>query len=79
MDKIISQEHHAFIQGRHIADNILLGHELIHSLNLKKTDKNYGMALKLDVSKAYECVEWTFLHHMMRMFGFHERWIHWIM
>lgn len=36
------------------------------------------MALKLDVSKAYECMEWSFLFHMMEKFGFHDKWIAWI-
>lgn len=31
-------------------------------------------ALKLDMSKAYDQVEWDFLEKMMEKLAFHERW-----
>lgn len=37
------------------------------------------MALKLDMSKAYDHVKWAFLKTVMRKIGFDERWIGWIM
>lgn len=33
------------------------------------------MALKLDLSKTYNRLEWSFLELMLRKLGFNERWI----
>ena len=37
------------------------------------------MAIKLDMGKAYDQVEWAYLEAMMRKLGFHERWINLMM
>ncbi|MBA0824001.1 hypothetical protein Goarm_020691, partial [Gossypium armourianum] len=55
----------AFIPRRHISDNVLISYEVLHSLKMKKKNRKGNFALKLDISKAYDHVEWDFLAGMM--------------
>ena len=51
---IISENQSAFLSKRLIADNVLVAFELMHSLEHKKEGKENLMAVKLDISKAYD-------------------------
>ncbi|KAA3488752.1 reverse transcriptase [Gossypium australe] len=71
----INEAQGAFIPGRFISDNVLIAYEILHSLKMKKRGKKGNFALKLDMSKAYDHVEWDFLTGMMNSMGFHNDWI----
>ena len=58
-----------------ISDNILVAFETLHGLQKFKSDSSGYMALKLDMSKAYDRVEWIFLEEVIRRMEFNERWI----
>ena len=61
--------------GRFITDNVLVAYETLHTMHCKKKGKKGSLALKLDISKAYDHVEWPFLKEIMHKLGFPERWI----
>ncbi|XP_073153277.1 uncharacterized protein [Henckelia pumila] len=69
--RLVSQIQSGFVPGRMIADNILLANELTHSLNLPARGGN--VILKLDMAKAYDRVQWSFLLDALRRFGFLEQ------
>lgn len=56
----------------------MVAHEVFHALKVhKRVSKSY-MAVKTDISKAYDRIEWKFLEKVMRKKGFCELWISWI-
>lgn len=61
--------------GRQIKDNVLVAFKTMHCINKKRKGKKGMMAIKLDMSKAYDRVEWSYLEAIMRRMGFQERWI----
>lgn len=76
---MISQQQSAFVPGRLISDNILVAYEALHTMNTRMKGKKGYMAAKLDMSKAFDRVEWKFLEEIMRKIGFADPWIALIM
>ena len=72
---VISLNQSAFVPGRLITDNVLLAYELSHYMQNKKKGTDCYAALKLDMSKAYDRVEWEFLRLMLCKLGFNKDWV----
>lgn len=79
LGNIIFENQNAIIPGRMISDNIVIAHEICHSLKARKRQATSYMAVKTDITKAYDRLEWEFLAETMRYMGFDARWIGWIM
>lgn len=79
MPRCISLNQRAFVSGRLIQDNIIVAHEAFHHLKTKKSWKRYEMALKVDMNKAYDRVEWSFVRKVLLKMGFCDGWVERIM
>ena len=79
LPQIISKNQSAFLSEQLITDNVLVTFELMHYLDNKRDGKDCYMVVKLDMSKIYDRVEWSFIEKVMEQFGFHEKWISLIM
>ena len=79
LNSIISETQGAFIANRLITDNVLIAFESLHHMTTSCLGKKSFMALKLNMSKAYDRVEWAFLEKIMIKMGFKASWISLIM
>lgn len=73
LDKCIDEAQYAFVPNRLITDNVFVAYELLHTLINKRSGRKSFMGLKLDMSKAYDRVEWDFLQAMMVRMGFDKQ------
>jgi hypothetical protein len=79
LQDIISPTQSAFIPGRLITDNALMAFECIHSIQSGSAARRNFCAYKLDLAKAYDRVDWSFLEGVLAKLGFHSQWIRWVM
>jgi hypothetical protein len=65
---IISPYQSAFVPSRNIQDNSIMAHELLHTLKSKK-GRGGLMAVKIDMEKAFDRMEWSFLFAILHQLG----------
>lgn len=79
LQDIISPNQSAFIPGRMITDNALIAFECMHTINSSNDARSEFCAYKLDLSNAYDRVDWSFLNRVLLKLGFQSSWVHQVM
>lgn len=69
----------AFELNRLIHDNVIAAIETMYNLKRRGRKSRQKVAVKLDMAKAYDRVEWGFLRRMLEIIGFPSRFIELIM
>ena len=64
LDKLISPLQAAFVPGRKGVGNAFIAQEIIHFLGRKRARVGY-MALKIDLEKTYDKLEWNFIREAL--------------
>ncbi|XP_065859834.1 uncharacterized protein [Euphorbia lathyris] len=73
LPEIISQNQGSFVPGRQMMDNVVIAQEMVHSMKMRKGKKGI-VALKLDLEKAYDRLNWSFLLDSLKRAGIPENW-----
>lgn len=78
LDSVISPCQSA-LPGGLILDCVILDYESLHKIKSHTNGKKGLCAYKLNMSKAYYPVEWSFLRKMMLSLGFCSKWVDLVM
>ena len=75
LPNLINHDQAGFVKGRFIGENI----RLIDSIIQYATEKNIpGLLLFIDFEKAFDSLEWSFIHDTLRSYGFGASLINWV-
>lgn len=74
----ISRAQSAFLPGREISENVILLREVLHSFNMPSY-QNKEFCLKLDLSKAFDRMDWGFIKSLMPIYNFSPKFASWVM
>lgn len=66
----------AFLKGRLITDNIMLASDLLNQIHTSRGKRKKLAAFKIDFSKAFDRVSWTFLMALLSRMNFPPTLIH---
>jgi len=74
---IISPEQRGFIRDRNISDCIIMASEAVNMIDKRQFGGN--VALKVDIKKAFDTLDWNLLVAVLRKFGFSPTFTNWIL
>lgn len=79
MGQLISCNQSAFVGGRLIQDNLVVAQEVFHALKRKDKCGKECLAIKLNMNKAYDRLDWRFIQKVLLAHGFSGSWVAMVM
>ena len=76
LPRMITENQSAFVRGRLLLKNVLFASELVKDYHKKSVSPRCVM--KIDISKAFDSVQWSFVLQLLEAVGVPARFIHWI-
>jgi len=76
LSRNISKEKFGFLDGRQIHEAVGVAQETLHSI---KRSRKKRVMVKIDLSKAYDRINWLFIRMLMTHLGFGINFINWVM
>lgn len=76
---IINSEQAIFLSSRRVCDHIILGQEALKYVNRTETQKSHNIIIKIDMEKAFDRLEWTFIRQVLKFFNLPNCFIQLIM
>ncbi|XP_042045031.1 uncharacterized protein LOC121791041 [Salvia splendens] len=73
LPRVVAPNQSGFVKGRLLNDNVVLAQEMFHELQRSTPAPN--VAIKIDMAKAYDRVQWPFLLKVLKHMGFPEPWV----
>ena len=77
LPQFIAGNQSAFIKDRLLIENLLLATEIVKDYH--KVSISERCAIKIDISKAFDSVQWSFLKNVLLTLDFPQEFVHWIM
>jgi hypothetical protein len=62
--KVVSPFQTGFVPGRNITENIVIAQEMLHSMTIMRSNVGF-FVMKVDLSKAYDRLDWEFIHKVL--------------
>lgn len=76
LPRIVTENQSAFVKGRLLMANVLLALELVKVYH--KESISPRSVIKIDIFKAFDSVQWSFVLKSLEAMGFPKKYIHWI-
>ncbi|XP_074283365.1 uncharacterized protein LOC141607914 [Silene latifolia] len=77
LPSIVGAEQVAFIKGRSIFENIILSQTLVKGYN--RANISPRCMIKVDIRKAFDSLQWSFIANMLSGLGFPQQFIDWVL